>query len=162
MGTIPSEEEQTTVYSRLASRMYPDSITIRAFDIGGDKFNLFDYDEPNPFLGLRGIRLLLENPKLFKDQIRAVLRASKDKNIKFMLPMVATIVEIRRSKKIISDCMEELSRENIKFDSEMDIGIIQTKAGMLKETAIDKFGVKRYNYTRAIEEYRITVSGYYM
>ncbi|MEJ2196689.1 MAG: phosphoenolpyruvate--protein phosphotransferase, partial [Ignavibacteriaceae bacterium] len=87
LGTIPSEEEQTEAYSRLAARVYPDSITIRAFDIGGDKFNLFDYDEPNPFLGLRGIRLLLENPKLFKEQIRAVLRASKNKNVKFLLPM---------------------------------------------------------------------------
>jgi phosphotransferase system enzyme I (PtsI) len=138
LGTIPSEEEQTTIYSRLASRVYPDSITIRAFDIGGDKFNLFDYDEPNPFLGLRGIRLLLENPKLFKEQIRAVLRASKNKNIKFLLPMVSTITEIRRSKKIISDCMEELSNENIKFDNEMEIGImieVPAAAVMTKELA---------------------------
>jgi phosphotransferase system enzyme I (PtsI) len=138
LGTIPSEEEQTVVYSRLASRVYPDSITIRAFDIGGDKFNLFDYDEPNPFLGLRGIRLLLENPKLFKEQIRAVLRSSKNKNIKFLLPMVSTITEIRRSKKIISDCMAELSNEKINFDSEMEIGImieVPSAAVMAKELA---------------------------
>ena len=140
MGTIPSEEEQTTVYTRLASRVYPDSITIRAFDIGGDKFNLFDYDEPNPFLGLRGIRLLLENPRLFKEQIRAVLRASNTKNIKFLLPMVSTINEIRQSKQIISDCMEELSNENIKYDSEMKIGImieVPSAAVMTKELAIE-------------------------
>lgn len=138
LGTIPSEEEQTIVYSRLASRMYPDSISIRAFDIGGDKFNLFDYDEPNPFLGLRGLRLLLENPKLFKEQIRAVLRASKNKNIKFLLPMVSTITEIRQSKKIISDCMAELSKEKVQFDSEMEIGImveVPSVAVMTKEFA---------------------------
>jgi phosphotransferase system enzyme I (PtsI) len=140
LGTIPSEDEQTKVYSRLASRVYPDSITIRAFDIGGDKFNLFDYDEPNPFLGLRGIRLLLENTRLFKEQIRAVLRASINKNIKFLLPMVSTITEIRRSKKIISDCMAELSNEKINFDGEMEIGImieVPSAAVMTKELAIE-------------------------
>jgi phosphotransferase system enzyme I (PtsI) len=138
LGTIPSEEEQTIVYSKLASRVYPDSISIRAFDIGGDKFNLFDYNEPNPFLGLRGLRLLLENPKLFKDQIRAVLRASKTKNIKFLLPMVSTITEIRQSKMIIAECMKELSKENVRFDSEMKIGImveVPAAAVMTKEFA---------------------------
>lgn len=138
LGTIPSEEEQTTAYTRLAARVYPDSITIRAFDIGGDKFKLFDYDEPNPFLGLRGIRLLLENPILFKEQIRAVLRASKNKNLKFLLPMVSTINEIQQSKKIISDCMAELANEEIEFDSEIEIGImveVPSAAVMAKEFA---------------------------
>ena len=138
LGTIPSEEEQTEVYSRLAARVYPDSITIRAFDIGGDKFNLFDYDEPNPFLGLRGIRLLLENPRLFKEQIRAVLRASKNKNVKFLLPMISTIDEIHQTKKMLSDCMAELSNEKIEFDSELEIGImieVPSAAVMAKEFA---------------------------
>lgn len=136
LGTIPSEEEQTEAYSRLAARVYPDSITIRAFDIGGDKFNLFDYDEPNPFLGLRGIRLLLENPRLFKEQIRAVLRASKNKNVKFLLPMISTIDEIHQTKKMLSDCMAELSNEKIEFDSELEIGImieVPSAAVMVKE-----------------------------
>ena len=138
LGTIPTEDEQVTIYSRLASRIYPDNITIRAFDIGGDKFRLFDYDEPNPFLGLRGIRLLLENPKLFKEQIRAVLRSSNNKNVQFMLPMISTIDEIRRSKKIIKECMDELSDENKSFDSEMKIGImveVPSAAVMIKEFA---------------------------
>ena len=138
LGTIPSEEEQTEAYSRLAARVYPDSITIRAFDIGGDKFNLFDYDEPNPFLGLRGIRLLLENPRLFKEQIRAVLRASKNKNVKFLLPMISTIDEIHQTKKMLSDCMAELSNEKIEFDSELEIGImieVPSAAVMAKEFA---------------------------
>ncbi len=138
LGTIPTEDEQVTIYSRLASRIYPDNITIRAYDIGGDKFRLFDYDEPNPFLGLRGIRLLLENPKLFKEQIRAVLRSSNNKNVQFMLPMISTIDEIRRSKKIIKECMDELSDEKKSFDSEMKIGImveVPSAAVMIKEFA---------------------------
>ena len=138
LGTIPTEDEQVTIYSRLASRIYPDNITIRAYDIGGDKFRLFDYDEPNPFLGLRGIRLLLENPKLFKEQIRAVLRSSNNKNVQFMIPMISTIDEIRRSKKIIKECMDELSDEKKSFDSEMKIGImveVPSAAVMIREFA---------------------------
>ena len=138
LGTIPTEDEQAQIYSKLASRIYPDNITIRAFDIGGDKFRLFDYDEPNPFLGLRGIRLLLENPKLFKEQLRAVLRSSTNKNVQFMLPMISTIDEINRSKKIIKECMDELTNEKISFDSEMKIGImveVPSAAVMTKEFA---------------------------
>ncbi|MCH8034557.1 MAG: phosphoenolpyruvate--protein phosphotransferase [Bacteroidetes bacterium] len=138
LGTIPTEEEQVRIYSKLASRIYPDNITIRAFDIGGDKFRLFDYNEPNPFLGLRGIRLLLENLKLFKAQIRSVLRSSSNKNVQFMLPMISTIDEIHRSKKIIKECMDELSSENKSFDAEMKIGImveVPSAAVMTREFA---------------------------
>jgi len=138
IGTIPSEDEQAKIYASLASRIYPDFITIRAFDIGGDKFKLFDYDEPNPFLGLRGLRLLLENPKLFKEQIRAVLRSSSNKNVKFMLPMVSTLKEIHQSKNIISDCINELSTKNIPFDKDMEVGImieVPSAAVMAKEFA---------------------------
>jgi phosphotransferase system enzyme I (PtsI) len=138
LGTIPTEDEQVQIYSKLASRIYPDNITIRAFDIGGDKFRLFDYNEPNPFLGLRGIRLLLENPRLFKVQIRAVLRSSKHKNVQFMLPMISTIDEIHKSKKIIKECMYELTNEKISFDAEMKIGImieVPSAAVMTRELA---------------------------
>lgn len=139
-GTIPTEDEQYDIYNRLASRIYPDNIIIRAFDIGGDKFRLFDYNEPNPFLGLRGIRLLLENRKLFKDQIRAVLRASNNKNLKLMLPMISTIDEIRRSQQLIAECMNELSEENVKYDGDIDIGImieVPSAAVMTKELAAE-------------------------
>lgn len=124
LGEFPNEDEQTTIYSRLASRIYPDYITIRAFDIGGDKFKFLEYREPNPFLGLRGIRILLENPTLFKTQIRAVLRASQHKNIQFMLPMITTLSEIKKSKEIIEECKKELKREKIPFDSKIKIGIM--------------------------------------
>ena len=63
LGSFPDEDEQTVIYSKLASRIYPKFVTIRAFDIGGDKFRFSEYKEPNPFLGLRGIRFLLENEK---------------------------------------------------------------------------------------------------
>jgi phosphotransferase system enzyme I (PtsI) len=124
LGEFPSEEEQTIIYSKLSSRIYPYAITIRVFDIGGDKFRFLDFEEPNPFLGLRGIRLLLENPAMFKTQIRAILKSSVNKNIKMMLPMVSTLKEIRESKKIIAACKKELKAEKIKFDEDIGIGIM--------------------------------------
>ena len=124
LGEFPSEDEQTTIYSKLSSRIYPDSVTIRVFDIGGDKFRFLDFEEPNPFLGLRGIRLLLENPAMFKTQVRAILKASINKNIKMMLPMVSTLKEIKESKKIIEECKKELRSEKIKFDNDIQVGIM--------------------------------------
>jgi phosphotransferase system enzyme I (PtsI) len=104
IGDFPDENEQTKIYSTLATRIYPEFLTIRAFDIGGDKFKFFDYQEPNPFLGLRGMRLLLVNSNLFKTQVKAVLRASTPKNIQFMLPMVTSVFEIRKALEIIDEC----------------------------------------------------------
>ena len=124
LGEFPSEEEQSTIYSKLASRIYPHSVTIRVFDIGGDKFRFLNFEEPNPFLGLRGIRLLLENPAMFKNQVRAILKASVNKNIKMMLPMVSTLKEIRESKKIIDECKLELTNEKIAFDQDIEVGIM--------------------------------------
>ncbi len=124
LGEFPSEKEQAEIYNNLASRIYPNPLIIRAFDIGGDKFKFLDFTEPNPFLGLRGIRLLLENEKLFKTQIKAVLRASKNKNIQFMIPMVSAITEIRKSKELIEICKHELKLEKEKYDKDIKIGIM--------------------------------------
>ena len=138
LGEFPTEDEQTRIYSKLSSRIYPNSITIRVFDIGGDKFRFLDFEEPNPFLGLRGIRLLLENPALFKTQIRAILKSSTNKNIKVMLPMVSTLKEVGESKKIIDECKRELTNENVKFDEDIEIGImieVPSAAVMAKEFA---------------------------
>lgn len=138
LGAFPNEEEQTNIYTKLASRIYPKSCTIRAFDIGGDKFRINSYKEPNPFLGLRGIRFLLENESLFRTQIRAVLKASENKNIKFMIPMVSILDEVRQSLKIIQECKNELRKEKIKFDNQIKIGImveVPSAAVMTKEFA---------------------------
>ncbi len=124
IGEFPSEDEQTTIYSKLSSRIYPNTITIRVFDIGGDKFRFLDFEEPNPFLGLRGIRLLLENPAMFRTQVRAILKSSVNKNVKMMLPMVSTLKEIRVSKKLIDNCKRELKSEKVNFDEDIEVGIM--------------------------------------
>ena len=121
---FPDEEKQYLTYIDLAEKLYPHIVIIRVFDIGGDKVFPVDVKEPNPFLGWRGIRFLLDNEKLFKTQIRALLRASSHKNIKFMLPMITSIQEIRRSKRIIESCKEELRNEGKHFDENINIGIM--------------------------------------
>jgi len=138
MGDLATEEEQNTIYNKLSSSMYPQYVTIRALDIGGDKFNFSEISEANPFLGLRGIRLLLKNENLFKSQIRSVLRASKNKNVKFMLPMVSNLSEIRKSKNLIEECKNELKKNKEKFDHNIKIGImveVPSTALMAKEFA---------------------------
>jgi phosphoenolpyruvate-protein phosphotransferase (PTS system enzyme I) len=145
-GEILGEQEQVKVYSNLSMRVYPEILTIRAFDIGGDKFRLYQYEEPNPFLGLRGIRLLLENESLFKTQIRAVLKASVNKNIQLMLPMVSTFKEIVEAKKLIEQCKKELKTEGVDFDKNMKVGImveVPSAAVMIKDFAkeVDFFSI---------------------
>ncbi len=136
MSEFPTEDEQVSIYSNLSSRIYPNILTVRAFDIGGDKFKLLEFFEANPFLGLRGIRLLLENLTLFKIQIRAVLRSSQNKNVQLMLPMVSTMAEIKKSKEIIEECKSELKKEKHSFDKHIKIGImveVPAAAVMTKE-----------------------------
>jgi len=136
--SFPEEEEQYLYYKQLSEKIYPDTVIIRAFDIGGDKVLPVDLKEPNPFLGWRGVRLLLDNPNLFRTQIRAVLRASVNKNIKFMIPMVTELSEVRKFKQLLEECKLELKKEGLPFDKSMKIGVmieIPSAAVMAKEFA---------------------------
>ncbi len=121
---FPEEEEQFEVYSKFAERIYPHTIIIRAFDIGGDKVLPVDLKEPNPFLGWRGIRFLLDNIEMFKSQIKAVLRANKHGNIKFMIPMVTAINEIKETKEIISLAIKELEENGKSFNPNLQLGVM--------------------------------------
>lgn len=121
---FPDEEKQYEVYRKIAEQIYPKTVIVRAFDIGGDKVLPVDLHEPNPMLGWRGIRLLLDNPNLFKTQIRAVLRASSHKNVWFMLPMIGSIQEVLKSKKIIEECKKELHHEGKVIDRNIPIGMM--------------------------------------
>lgn len=137
---FPDEEQQYNNYIDLAEKLYPHMVVIRVFDIGGDKVFPVDVKEPNPFLGWRGIRFLLDNESLFKTQIRALLRASAHKNIKIMLPMITSIQEIRRSKIIIEQCKVELENEGKEFDKNTNLGImieVPSAAVMAEEFAAE-------------------------
>ncbi len=123
---FPTEDEQASIYSNIARTFFPNNVTLRVYDLGSDKVvsDYRDAEEVNPALGWRGIRLDLDMPEVFKTQIRAILRASKNKNVKIMLPMVSTAMELIRAKRIIHSAMKELEAEGVTFDENIDIGIM--------------------------------------
>ncbi len=139
-GRFPTFEEQLEFYKEVAEISYPNQVTIRAFDIGSDKFSeALPHEENNPALGCRGIRFLLQRKDIFNQQIKAVLMASINKNIKFMLPMVSEVSEVVNARKCIEECKKELDAEGIPFDKNIPIGImIETPAAaIMAETYID-------------------------
>jgi len=119
----PSEEEQFKVYNALAKKVKPHPVIIRTYDLGGDKI-FSDYHEANPFLGWRAIRVCLQETDFFKTQIRAILRASVNKNIKIMFPMISTYEEIKRVKLIFNEVKQELKSKKIEFDDTIQLGIM--------------------------------------
>ena len=121
---FPSEEEQYEVYHRIAESVFPKHAIIRTFDIGGDKFMTLAMKENNPFLGWRGIRVMLDKPQIFLDQLRAILRASTLKNLAIMLPMVTSIKEVMLSKQLITQAKDDLRVHKIPFDENLRLGVM--------------------------------------
>ncbi|WP_371418252.1 phosphoenolpyruvate--protein phosphotransferase [Anabaena sp. UHCC 0253] len=132
--SVPGEEKQLTVYQSIAKVLENRPLIIRTLDVGGDKplpYMSTGVTEANPFLGVRGIRFCLENPQLFKTHLRAILRASAGNNIKILLPMIATLAEVRAAKVILAQVQGELRQEEIPFDENMEVGImIETPAAV--------------------------------
>jgi len=124
--TAPTEEEQYVAYKEVAEKMNNKPVVIRTLDVGGDKE--LDYlnlpKEMNPFLGYRAIRVCLDKVDLFKTQLRAILRASAFGNIKIMFPMISSIEELRAAKTIVEQVKNELHKENIAFNKELEVGIM--------------------------------------
>lgn len=139
-GKIPGEDIQYGWYREISDRMYPMPVTIRCFDVGSDKFSAgIPLHENNPALGLRGIRFLLYSRDVFTTQVKAILRASVNKNIRLMLPMISDISELMTAKKIISDCMLELDKKYIDYDSKIPIGImVETPSAVLTSEILAK------------------------
>lgn len=111
-----SEEEQYAAYCELIEKSKGMSVVIRVFDIGGDKNPdlFFEHEkEANPVLGCRGIRFLLRHPNIFRTQLRAIMRAAKDANVKLLLPLVSDIHELYEAKKIINEVQDELVEQGI-------------------------------------------------
>jgi phosphotransferase system enzyme I (PtsI) len=135
-GRIPDEEAQFEWYSTCAEKVFPHTITIRAFDIGSDKFAEGLPKEENPALGVRGIRFLLKRKDIFKTQMRAILKASKTKNVKLMLPMITNVAEVLQTKELLEECRKELDSEGFLYDQHLPFGImIETPASALDITS---------------------------
>lgn len=123
---LPTEEEQFEVYSDVAKKMGDQKVIIRTLDIGGDK-ELPYLDQPkemNPFLGYRAIRMSLNQPEIFKSQLKAILRANQYGNIKLMYPMISAVREIKAANQVLEECKIELQNEGKKFESDLEVGIM--------------------------------------
>ena len=122
--SAPGEEDQYQVYRRVAAALKPHPVIIRTLDLGGDKFasHLQLAQEMNPFLGWRAIRFCLAQPELFCAQLRAILRASVEGNVKMMYPMISGLDELNQAAALVEQCKAELRSKNIPFDEAMDIG----------------------------------------
>ncbi|QVJ95700.1 phosphoenolpyruvate--protein phosphotransferase [Mycoplasma mycoides] len=122
---FPTEEEQFEAYKKVVSQINH-LVVFRTLDIGGDKkLSYFKFDEEmNPFLGYRAIRFTLDRKDIFKDQIRALLRASAFGKLGIMFPMIATIDEFKQAKAFVEECKIELDKENIKYDKQVQIGMM--------------------------------------
>jgi phosphotransferase system enzyme I (PtsI) len=123
---FPSEEEQYQAYRSVAESLAPANVVIRTLDLGGDKAvasspELFPR-ESNPFLGFRAIRFCLEYKDMFKDQLRAILRASAHGHIQLMYPMISGDEELQRANEILDECKEELKAKGIPFSAELEVG----------------------------------------
>lgn len=124
--TFPAEEEQFLIYKQVLENMDGKVVTIRTFDVGGDK-NLSYYDMPeemNPAMGYRAIRICLNDIELFKTQLKAILRASYFGNCRIMFPMISSIDELRKVKNILDEIKKELTYKKIPFDKNIKIGIM--------------------------------------
>ncbi len=123
---LPTEEQLYRSYREVAERLYPYPVTIRTLDIGGDKF-LSDIsldDELNPALGLRAIRLCLAEQKIFRTQLRAILRASAHGNVSILFPLISGKGEILKVKELLEDVKAELDRQGLPYNREIKIGIM--------------------------------------
>jgi len=120
----PSEEEHYQAYKYVAEEMSPSPVIIRTLDLGGDKF-LSQFEIPKemqPFLGWRAIRFCLAQPQIFKVQLRAILRASVHGKLRLMYPMISGIEELKQANKILKDVKEELNKEGIAYDKDIQVG----------------------------------------
>jgi len=138
---LPGEEEQYQAYRQVAAALKPAPVIIRTLDLGGDKFasHLQIAREVNPFLGWRAIRFCLAQPELFRAQIRAILRASAEGNVKMMYPMISGLEELNQANALVEKCKAELRAEKIPFNENMKVGaMIEIPSAALIADALAK------------------------
>ena len=137
----PSEDQQYEAYREAAQALKPMPLVIRTLDLGGDKFlaHLPLPREMNPFLGWRAIRFCLQEEDIFRAQLRAILRASAEGNVKMMYPMISGLDELNQANALVERYKEELRAEKIAFDEQMEIGaMIETPSAVIVADSLAK------------------------
>jgi phosphotransferase system enzyme I (PtsI) len=131
---VPGEDEQAEYFARVADAFKPGPVVIRTFDLGGDKFpSAFrTAPEPNPMLGWRSIRVCLDEPEIFRPQLRAVLRAARGRNVRLMLPLVTAVDEVRRVRALLAEERAVLEARGVPVADGLAVGVmIETPAAVI-------------------------------
>jgi phosphoenolpyruvate-protein phosphotransferase (PTS system enzyme I) len=139
-ATMPSEDDQYREYRRVVEAFAGQPVIIRTFDIGGDKLPVGGYPaEPNPFLGWRAIRMCLDEAELFKDQLRALLRAAVHGDVRIMLPLVVTVEEVVETRRLLAEAAAELEARGVDHRHEVPLGVmVETPAAAIAaDTLVD-------------------------
>lgn len=139
---FPNEDLQYKLYRKVVEAMKGRPVNIRTLDLGGDKIieSLPVPREENPNMGWRAIRVFIDNPELFKVQLRAILRASAHGKIRIILPMISDLTEVEITRRIINEAMDELDRKGVPFDKSFELGIMVEvpSAVLLAESLIEE------------------------
>jgi phosphoenolpyruvate-protein phosphotransferase (PTS system enzyme I) len=138
---LPGEEQQYQDYRATAAALKPMPVVIRTLDLGGDKFlaHMQMPTELNPFLGWRAIRISLQERDIFRAQLRAILRASAEGNLKIMYPMISGLDELKQANALLEEYKAELRQENILFDEHLEVGaMIETPSAVMVADALAK------------------------
>jgi phosphotransferase system enzyme I (PtsI) len=133
-ASVPTEDEQTDYFLRVARAFPNQTVVIRSFDLGGDKFPAAFKapGEANPFLGWRSIRVCLDQPEVFRPQIRAVLRAAASHDIQLMLPLITTVQEVLDTLEIVAEEAAALRKAGKQSADSVPVGVmIETPAAVL-------------------------------
>jgi len=130
---MPSEDEQVAAYTKVVKAFGAHPVIIRTYDVGGDKLPIGGFPhEPNPFLGWRAIRMCLDEPELFKVQLRALLRAAVEGDVRILLPLVVSVEEVRQARFLLQEAAKELERRGVAHRADVPLGVmIETPAAAM-------------------------------
>ena len=137
-ATMPDENEQYEAYAKVIKAFDGKPVIIRTFDVGGDKLPVGGYPhEPNPFLGWRAIRMCLDEPELFKTQLRALLRAAVHGDVRIMLPLIITVDEVRQARFLLEESARDLVARGTPHRADVPLGVmIETPAACITADAL--------------------------
>jgi phosphotransferase system enzyme I (PtsI) len=138
--TMPDEEEQYEAYAGVVRAFPGKPVIIRTFDVGGDKLPIGGWPhEPNPFLGWRAIRMCLDQPEVFKTQLRALLRVALLGDVRINLPLVVTVDEVRQARVLLAEASRELAARGVEHRADVPIGImVETPAAAVLAESLAK------------------------
>jgi phosphotransferase system enzyme I (PtsI) len=131
---LPSEEEQLQYFRRVSAAFRGSPVIVRTYDLGGDKFPaaFAAPSEANPFLGWRSIRVCLDQPEIFRPQLRAILRAAAERPLQIMLPLVTRVAEVEQAREMLAEEAADLARAGVRTAPDVPVGVmVETPAAVV-------------------------------